>query len=136
MHIEAVIAAVNCVLLAITVSSQVCDSTVQGRWMADLDCEPGVGAPDLVWKASGMRLERSSGGETVVEKGCAGLGGVGRSGTRPFFPVDELRRPAKRQLPPRSLVNTCMIVMFACTRRSGQHSKVDHTNHIDLQGYF
>ena len=72
--------------------------------MAVLNCEPGMSTPDLVWKASGMRLERSSGGETVV-RGCAGLAGVGRSGNesgrRPERPIDELRRPAKRQ-------NTCM----------------------------
>jgi hypothetical protein len=68
--------------------------------MAVLNREPGVGAPDQVWKASGMRIERSSGGETVV-RGCTDPVGVGRSGNpsgrRPERPVDELRRPAKRQ---------------------------------------
>ena len=78
--------------------------------MAVLDCDPGIGAPDLVWKASGMRRERSSGGETVI-RGYEGLVGVGKSGNnsgeKARVTGDELRPARQAVVSPLSL-NTCV----------------------------
>lgn len=92
--------------------------------MAVLDREPGCDAPGLLWKASGNRLARSSGGETAV-RGCAGLVGVGRSGNdsgrRPERPVDELAGPPSGQPPPPSPQTRAWerIIVCAYTRTTG-----------------